>query len=73
MLLPFRGPGRMDFGRHCKKKISECRIDRGEVFESVTEAARQTGAERANIRLCINGKINTSMGRKWFYLKPTEN
>lgn len=44
--------------------------DRGEVFESVSEAARITGACNSNIRLCIRGKIQTSMGRKWFYSKP---
>ena len=42
--------------------------DRGEIFESVTEAAKQTGAMMANIRACINGKIKSSMSRKWFYI-----
>jgi hypothetical protein len=41
--------------------------DRGEYFESVVDAARITGAVRANIRACINGKIKTCVGGKWFY------
>jgi hypothetical protein len=28
-----------------------------------------TGAKRANIRACINGKIKTSGGRIWYYVK----
>ena len=41
---------------------------RGEIFKFVTEAAKQPGAMRANIRACINGKIKSSMSRKWFYI-----
>lgn len=41
--------------------------DKGEIFESVSEAARQTGAMRSNIRACINGKTKSCVGRKWFY------
>lgn len=41
--------------------------DKGEEFCSVSEAARVTGAKRANIRACIKGNIATSMGRKWYY------
>lgn len=50
---------------HLKIKVG---TDKGEVFESVAEAAKQTGAQRANIRACINGKIKSSMHRKWFYI-----
>jgi len=49
---------------HLKVKVG---TNRGEVFESVTEAARQTNAHRSNIRLCIKGEIKTCMDRKWFY------
>lgn len=42
--------------------------DKGEHFKSVAEASRQTGAGRANIRACINGKIKSSMERKWNYV-----
>ena len=54
------------------KEINEHReisvyTDRGEIFCSVAEAARVTGAGRVNIRACINGKIKTCVGRKWFY------
>ena len=56
------------------KKVTELKkvkvkTDKGEIFNSVTEAAAATGASRANIRACINGKISTSKGRKWEYLK----
>jgi len=50
-----------------KSKQVKVGTDRDEIFDSVTEAAKQTGACRANIRACINGKIKTSKGRKWFY------
>lgn len=43
--------------------------DRGEIFPSLSEAARQTGAIQANIRKCIKGEIHTSMGRKWYYVR----
>lgn len=55
-----------DVNKHRQVKVG---TDIGEVFESVTEAAKQTGAGRANIRACINGKIKTSKGRKWYYIK----
>lgn len=55
-----------DINKHKQVKV---RTDRDEIFESVTEAAKQTGAMRANIRACINGKIKTSKGRKWFYVE----
>lgn len=54
-----------DINKHKQIKVG---TDRGEIFESVTEAAKQTGAKRANIRACINGKIKSSMNRKWFYI-----
>lgn len=41
--------------------------DRGEYFDSVSDAARKTGAARANIRACINKKIESCMERKWYY------
>jgi hypothetical protein len=44
------------------------KTDRGEIFPSLSEAARQTGASPANIRQCIKGEIHTSMGRKWYYV-----
>ena len=54
-----------DVNQHKQVKVG---TDMGEIFESVTEAAKQTGAMRANIRACINNKIKTSKGRKWFYV-----
>ena len=50
---------------HLKVKVG---TNRGEIFESVAEASRQTGAFRSAIRACINGKIKSSMNRKWFYI-----
>lgn len=50
-----------------KSKGKPVKTDRNEIFESVSEAARQTGALNPNIRLCIRGKIKSCMGRKWFY------
>lgn len=55
-----------DINKHRQVKVG---TDKGEIFESVTEAAKQTGAMRANIRTCIKGKIKTSKGRKWFYVE----
>lgn len=50
---------------HLKVKVG---TNKGEIFESVAEAERQTGAYRSAIRACINNKIKTSKGRKWFYV-----
>jgi len=50
-----------------KHKQIQVGTDRGEIFESVAEAARETGAMRANIRSCIKGNIKSCMKRKWFY------
>lgn len=54
------------------KKINEHRqiavhTNENEYFISLSEASRLTGAHKANIRACINGKIKTCVGRKWFY------
>lgn len=54
-----------DVNKHRQVKVG---TDKGEVFESIAEAAGQTGAARSNIRACINGKIKSSMSRKWFYI-----
>jgi len=50
-----------------KLRMKKVKTDLGELFNSVTDAAKQTGAQRSNIRLCIRGKIETCMGRKWEY------
>jgi group I intron endonuclease len=41
--------------------------DKGEIFDSVTEAASATGATRSSIRKCIKGIYKTCAGRKWSY------
>lgn len=53
---------------NAKKKRVKVGTDKGEIFNSVTEATEKTVAHRANIRSCIKGKIKTCMGRKWFYI-----
>ena len=50
-----------------KKRRIRVGTDRGEVFDSVSDAENKTGARRANIRACIRGKIKMSMGRTWHY------
>lgn len=50
-----------------EKRREHGKTDKNELFESVTKAADVTGASRANIRACINGKIKSCMGRKWQY------
>ncbi len=59
------------------KKVNEHRqikvcTDRDETFDSVTDAALKTGAQRGNIRQCIKGKIKTCMERKWYYYEEKE-
>ncbi len=49
------------------RQIPVC-TDKGESFESVAEASRKTGSYRSAIRACINGKIKSSVGRKWSYV-----
>ena len=51
-----------------KNRMKPVITNKGEKFESVSEAARQTGGTRSNIRACINGKIKTCVGRTWKYL-----
>ena len=42
--------------------------DRGEIFESVTEASEILKIGRANIRANINGKTSHCLNRQWFYI-----
>lgn len=42
--------------------------DRGEIFESVTEASEILKINRANIRANINGKTSHCANRQWFYI-----
>lgn len=42
--------------------------DRGEIFESITEASEILKIGRANIRANINGKTTHCLNRQWFYI-----
>lgn len=42
-------------------------INRGVMFESVSEASKALGVSRANITECANGRRNTAGGYKWVY------
>lgn len=52
---------------NAKAKGKKVKTDLGEIFDSVAEAARQTGSTRSRIRKAIKGIYKTSMGRKWYY------
>ena len=52
-----------------KKRGKKVGTDRGEEFESLSDAERQIGATRSNTRSCINGKYKSCLGRKWFYIE----
>ena len=43
--------------------------DEGEIYESISEAAKQTGTQRSNISKCCNGERKTAGGLEWQYIK----
>ena len=43
--------------------------DLGEIFESVTEAAKIIGCHTSGIFGCIKGRPKTYKRRQWFYLE----
>jgi hypothetical protein len=49
------------------KRGHRIKTDRGETFYSIAEASEKVGVASIGIRKCLNGKQNTSAGRKWFY------
>lgn len=42
-------------------------IETGKVYESITQAAKETGALRGNISRCLSGKRRTAGGFSWGY------
>ena len=52
-----------------EKMRKKVKTDRGEIFNSITEAAKVLGAARSSIRQCLKGKQKTCLGRNWSYLK----
>lgn len=43
-------------------------VDLGVVFESVSEASKEMGVNRANIAMCAKGQRNSAGGHKWVYV-----
>ena len=37
------------------------------IWESQSEASKETGIERSNINACCNGKIKTAGGYRWSF------
>lgn len=48
-------------------------VDRGVMFESVSEASEETGINRTNITLCAQGRRKTAGGHKWAYAERRED
>lgn len=44
-------------------------VDLGVIFESVSDASKEMGINRANIAECASGKRKTAGGFKWAYLE----
>lgn len=42
------------------------------VYDSVSDAARQTGSSRGNIQQCLNGKRQTACGFRWTFEPITQ-
>ena len=61
-----RGRGGCKIGDGPNKQQCLC-VESGEVFESISEAARVKGLQRTNISACINGKQRTCGGYHWEY------
>lgn len=49
------------------KRRIEC-IDSGAVYESLTDAAKQTGINIYNMSRCCNGYLKTAGGYRWRYI-----
>lgn len=49
-----------------RKRIID--IDSGEIFESLTEASKASGAAVPNISNVLNGKRKSSAGRRWRFI-----
>lgn len=53
-------------GGNCSKRAVVC-TSNGQTFESLSEAARETGARIASIQECCKGKRKTAAGKGWAY------
>lgn len=51
------------------KSVMVLCITTGEIYESISEAANQTGTQRSNISKCCNGERKTAGGLEWQYIK----
>ena len=49
------------------KRGHRIKTDRGEIFNSISEASEKVGVASIGIRKCLNGNRNTSADRKWYY------
>ena len=47
-------------------------IETGEIFQSIAEAERQTGNNRANLIACMKGRQKTCGGYHWKYVSDEE-
>lgn len=48
-------------------------LELGVMFDSVSDASKNTGISRANISLCANGRRKTAGGYRWVYAERSED
>ena len=48
-------------------------VNRGVIFESVSDASKETGISRSNITMCANGRRKTAGGYKWVYAERSDD
>ena len=60
--------GLCDAGKKAKSRPVLC-VTTGKIYESMTEAARQTGTSHSNIHKCCNGKRKIAGGFEWQYVE----
>lgn len=59
---------RLRMSEKCKSKRKIMCIDTEEIYDSITEAHKKTGIDRANISACCRGKLKSAGGMKWKYV-----
>lgn len=50
-----------------RKKV--CCVENGQVFESITAAAKSVGVAETTLGACLNGRQKTAGGRHWKYIE----
>lgn len=63
-----RGYDVANLKKYSIKKRKPVGTDKGEIFESVTQAAKEINCYKSGIFGCLAGRYKTCKGRQWFYL-----